>query len=168
MWTKLEWYNRRVINYEGYLCTPTNEPDGDKNGLNVSWMLQWSIDNVFARWWLIPNVIYEAIWQTCLICVWTWTWHRIPSVSFGCKILVRCLYHAANFLQNSHKRHSIAHPLGRDMECLLCVETLFIFRLNNSITTLVRVISAPDCNPFRNFNSGWENPVRTHMSNYMW
>ena len=36
----------------------------------------------------------------------------------------RCRYNAVNFLQNSHKRHPIARPLGRGMRCLLCVQTL--------------------------------------------
>ena len=31
---------------------------------------------------------------------------------------------AANFLQNPHRRHPIARPLGRGMGCLLCVQTL--------------------------------------------
>ena len=37
---------------------------------------------------------------------------------------MRCRYNAVNFLQNCHKRHTIARPLGRVMECLLWVQTL--------------------------------------------
>ena len=36
---------------------------------------------------------------------------------------VRCCYNAVNFLQNHHKRHPIARPLGRDMGCLLWINT---------------------------------------------
>ena len=32
---------------------------------------------------------------------------------------MQCRYDTANFLQNPHDRHPIAHPWGRDMGCLL-------------------------------------------------
>ena len=34
---------------------------------------------------------------------------------------VRCRYNAVNFLTNIHKRHPIAHPLGRGMGFLLWI-----------------------------------------------
>ena len=37
---------------------------------------------------------------------------------------VRCRYNAVNFLQNTHNRHPIARPWGRDMGCLLWIQTL--------------------------------------------
>ena len=40
---------------------------------------------------------------------------------------VLCQYSAAKFLPNIHKRHPIAHPLGRVMECLFGVQTLIDF-----------------------------------------
>ena len=36
----------------------------------------------------------------------------------------RCRYNVVNFLQNPHKRHPIARPLGPGVGCLLCVQTL--------------------------------------------
>ena len=34
------------------------------------------------------------------------------------KLLFKPLYNTINFLQNTHKRHSIARPRGRGMECI--------------------------------------------------
>ena len=34
------------------------------------------------------------------------------------RITERCHYDAANFLQNAHKRHPIARPLGQSKGCL--------------------------------------------------
>ena len=41
-------------------------------------------------------------------------------------------YSMVNFLKNPHNRHPIARPLGRDMECLLCSQTL-IYILPQSV-----------------------------------
>ena len=37
---------------------------------------------------------------------------------------VWCCYNVVVFLQNPHKRHAIASPFGRDMVCLLWVQSL--------------------------------------------
>ena len=44
-----------------------------------------------------------------------WIWHYCT---------VRCRYNPVDFLQNPHKRHLIARPLGRGMGCLFLVLTL--------------------------------------------
>ena len=60
----------------------------------------------------------------------------------------RCRYNGVNFLENFHKRHSIARPLGRLMGCLLWVQTLIhILSLSWCMqyhNTLYRVITAYD------------------------
>ena len=40
-------------------------------------------------------------------------------------------YNAVSFLENPHKRHPIAHPLGRGMGCLLWVHTLIYVMARN-------------------------------------
>ena len=40
------------------------------------------------------------------------------------EVTVRCYYNAVNFLTNIHKRHPIAHRLGRGMGCLLWMQRL--------------------------------------------
>ena len=43
---------------------------------------------------------------------------NIAEIQYGVIIM------QSNFLQNYHKRHPIARPLGRAMGCLLCIQTL--------------------------------------------
>ena len=64
---------------------------------------------------------------------------------------VRCRYNAVNFHQNHHKTRPIAHPLGRDMGCILWVQT-YIHILPQSPQLCVQyhvildgVITAFDC-----------------------
>ena len=37
---------------------------------------------------------------------------------------MRCRYNAVDFLKHSHKIHTMARPLGRNIGCLLCAPTL--------------------------------------------
>ena len=61
------------------------------------------------------------------------------------------VYNAVKFLQNAHKRHPIAHPLGQDIRCILWAQTL-IYSLPQSLQwwiqyhiILDRIITALDC-----------------------
>ena len=46
-------------------------------------------------------------------------------LKYGC--IMRCCYNAVNFLQNPHKRHPIARPLGRGMGYILFIATLDLY-----------------------------------------
>ena len=66
-------------------------------------------------------------------------------------IIVWCRYNAVNFLQNLHRIHPIARPLGRGMGCILWVQTV-IYTLPQSLQwcmqnhdILDRVITTLDC-----------------------
>ena len=61
-------------------------------------------------------VFHKVIFQ---IPAWSQWWKDIENAN-----TVWCHYNAVNFLQNPHKRHPIACPLGWGMRCLLCVQTL--------------------------------------------
>ena len=64
---------------------------------------------------------------------------------------VRCHYNTVNFLQNAHKGHPVAHPLGWDMGCHLWIQTLIkvLHQLLQCCmqyrVTLDLVITALDC-----------------------
>ena len=62
-----------------------------------------------------------------------------------------CHYNVVSFLKNPHKRHPIAHPLGRDMGCFFWIQTL-IYIMSQWVQwcmqyhlILDRIITAPDC-----------------------
>ena len=69
-----------------------------------------------------------------------WQWNIVPW-----------RYNSVNFLQNSHKRCSIARPLGRGMEWLLWVQTLINIPPQSQQwcmhyhVILNRAITASDC-----------------------
>ena len=76
-----------------------------------------------------------------------------PELKIDCKntYTVRCRSNAVNFLQNLHKKHPIARPLGRAMGCVLCFQIL-IYILPQSLeccgqyhVILDRLITAPVC-----------------------
>ena len=64
---------------------------------------------------------------------------------------VWCPYNPVNFLQNQHKIHPIAHPLGWGMGCILWIPTLIhilsqsLQRWTQYCVILDRVITALDC-----------------------
>ena len=63
---------------------------------------------------------------------------------------VRCRYNGVNFLQNPHKRHPIARPLGRNMGCLLWINTLIyippqLLKWYMQYVTLDRIIMGLHC-----------------------
>ena len=67
------------------------------------------------------------------------------------KDIVQCRYNTVNFLQNSHRRHSMARMLGWDMRCLLRVQSLiYVLLLSLQRLMLCHVIldlfiMAPNC-----------------------
>ena len=78
---------------------------------------------------------------------------------------MRCRCNAVNFLQNHHKIHPMARPLGRDMGCLLCVQIL-IYILRQSPqwcvqynVTLDHIITAPDCRKISIYHISAENTM---------
>ena len=68
-------------------------------------------------------------------CVLPWYWSsmtqsglirarsNITRYCAECENTVQCRYNVVNFLHNPHKIHPIAHPQGRDMVCLLWINT---------------------------------------------
>ena len=70
-------------------------------------------------------------------------WFRTLStnqVSLTILITVRCRYNAVKFLPNPYKRHSIAHPWGRDMQCLLWVSSLINVLTLSSQRCIIHVL----------------------------
>ena len=92
------------------------------------------------------HMIYFCVtWKQCVCCyINGCSWARIQNTMW-------CHYNLVNFLKNSHKIHPIAHPLGRDMGCLLYAPNL-IYIWPRSLQwcmqyhlILYHVITAPDC-----------------------
>ena len=61
----------------------------------------------------------------------TWVYFFVLCLQY---YTVGCCYNAVNVLENPHKRHLIARPLGRGMGCLLWLQTL---DLNAALVTAV-------------------------------
>ena len=88
------------------------------------------LDQYHGSWW--PGLYASAEHQLS----WYWLGRINRSLSFmreGINSLyciyfflnaVLCHYNMVNFLPNPHNRHSIAHPLGWDMGCLLWIYSL--------------------------------------------
>ena len=73
-----------------------------------------------AHWW--PSLCYIYVFDLSL--KYVWDWHFKGSYICVYIYTVWCCYNTVKFLQNIHKRHPIARPLGRGMGCILWVQTL--------------------------------------------
>ena len=108
--------------------------------------LTWLRMNIFCWDYLIYNKICS---------------NMITSVLYNTACTVQCRYCMVNFLRNPYNRHSIVHPWGRDMRCLLWVQTL-IYVLPQSVQWYMQyhvildlVITAPDCSFFCQIFLSW-------------
>ena len=63
-------------------------------------------------------------WNRKRDCIWKARHFTVTQSGRHLKDTVPCRYYAVNFLQNPHKQHLIARPLGRDMGWLLWDKTL--------------------------------------------
>ena len=100
----------------------------------------FSAKNIFIRiatlhWSNMPFKMTHLICRNKLVLSYTISgntsmtilhfWRDAPSASITETLLpgtVETLYNTINFCWNTHKRHSIARPKGRGMECLLWVQ----------------------------------------------
>ena len=103
--------------------------------MNIAYFVWFKIHIRFATilthyfWFLIKNLSNSVLkirhhnqiwtWSSLYlqICCWLQRWMCFSST-------VWCCYNAVNFLTNIHKRHPIAHLLGRGMGCLLWIQHL--------------------------------------------
>ena len=71
------------------------------------------------------------------------------QVTYLIAYTVRCRYNAVNFIQNAHKRHTIARPLGRGMVCLLLINT------DLYSASIIAVMCAISCYIGPRYNGTW-------------
>ena len=94
----------------------------------VSWVVMvpsHHYGTIPSHWWRVHSVLINCPHRyTRTIPLFGW-YPSNDNVNHGSvAITVQCHYNAVDFLQNYHKRHPIARPLGRDMGCLLWVTNL--------------------------------------------
>ena len=69
---------------------------------------------------------------------------RLQCINQSIPSTVWCRYNVVNFIQNLHKRHPIARPLGPDMVCLFLCSNSDLYAA--SVTQSHTVMSAISCN----------------------
>ena len=79
----------------------------------IPWLHDASIPLIYLK--LTHLILFKSPWGQ-----WVTIWSAHPELMFLTNT-VRCHYNAVIFLQNPYNRHSIAHPWGWDMECLLWI-----------------------------------------------
>ena len=72
---------------------------------------------------------YAYNWHTIQLNRYMRCGETFKSITTRKSYTVQCCYNAVNLVQNLHKRHPIARPLGRDMGCLLVIQILIYILL---------------------------------------
>ena len=88
-----------------------------------------AFENVVCKLWAILFRLQcvQSLWDSPQMRIRKDLCRKHLQQSYSCThntCTVRCCYNAVNFLTNIHKRHPIAHPLGRGMGWLLWIQHL--------------------------------------------
>ena len=100
--------------------------------MNTNGYVRWSVYHIFCIFFPgnkmnnvgIVYTMWENLKKTPSMDVGQVGFHKQREVITASTCTVGPPYNVVIFLQNTHKRHSIACPHGQAMECLLWVESL--------------------------------------------
>ena len=117
----LSWYmtadnHHFAWQFQWYLCDSLSFPLSHENPI---WVRSWNCGCLVT--WFCYLLIAKPGNKTAIV---PWPDPYAIEVSI---YSVRCWYNAINFLQNHHKKHCIARPLGQDMGFFCRFELWFVF-----------------------------------------
>ena len=117
-------------------------------------MVQLTITHHYVGWWLgvkqVTSHFLDQQWSSSAGAYGVTRPQCVKAKGVCFLDTLRCHYNVVNFLTNIEKRHSIAHPLGQIMRCLLWAQPLIdimpefrhLFMPYMYLTILVHIITA--------------------------